>query len=220
MNKICAVIGVGAGVGLAVAKRFGQEGYQVAIVARRLEALQDYENQLSQVGVKAKGFSADVSNTTSLVQTFEQIQQTIGAPDVLVYNAAVMVQTDPLTVSAEELVQEFKVDVVGAITSIQQVVPAMKAQGGGTILLTGGALAFDEYSFPPYLPLALGKAGIRKLAFTYTNALKNDNIHVATVTICGTVEPGTHFDPDKIADMYLRLHQQQPSEWKTEFVYK
>jgi hypothetical protein len=43
---------------------------------------------------------------------------------------------------------------------------------------------------------------------------------VGTVTICGTVEPGTHFDPDAIAQSYLALHQESPESWQTEIVYQ
>lgn len=101
----------------------------------------------------------------ALSQAFEQIHQTIGTPELLIYNAAVMKEYDPLTISSDEFVNEFKVTVAGALTSIQQVAPPMKSNGFSTILLTGGALAYNEYSFPPYLSLVIGKAGIRKLCF-------------------------------------------------------
>jgi NAD(P)-dependent dehydrogenase (short-subunit alcohol dehydrogenase family) len=162
----------------------------------------------------------NVADATALNQALEQIQQTMGAPEVLVYNSAVMKEYDPLTISSDELVNEFKVAVAGALTSIQQVAPAMKSNGFGTILMTGGALAYDGYSFPPYLSLAIGKAGIRKLCFVMANALEPDNIHVATVTVCGTIQPGTHFAPDKIAEVYWQLHSQSKSAWEREYVYK
>ncbi|GAP97998.1 SDR family NAD(P)-dependent oxidoreductase [Leptolyngbya sp. NIES-2104] len=219
-QKVCAIVGVGKGLGLAIAQRFGQEGYAIAMLARRAEALTTYQAELEQQGIAAQGFSVDVADSTALSQAFEQIAQTMGAPEVLVYNAAVMKESDPLTIPNDEFVTEFKVTVAGALTSIQQVAPAMKSQGRGTILLTGGALAYDEYSFPPYVSLAVGKAGIRKLCFVMANALAPDNIHVATVTVCGTIQPETHFAPDKIAEVYWQLHTQPKADWKTEYVYR
>jgi NAD(P)-dependent dehydrogenase (short-subunit alcohol dehydrogenase family) len=219
-DKLCVVIGVGGGLGLSIAQRFGKEGYAIALVARRPEALAEYTNTLAQTGVTAQGFSADVSEAQSLIHALQQIQQQMGNPSVLVYNPAVMQEADPLTLSESTLVHDFKVGVTGALTAIQQVVPEMQTQNQGTILLTGGALAFDEYSFPQYLSLAIAKTATRKLCFTMANALEPSNIHVATVTVCGTIAPNTHFDPDRIADVYWQLHTQARSDWQREYVYK
>lgn len=219
-SKVCVVVGVGAGLGLSIASRFGREGYQIAMIARRQEVLDSYAEQLAQLGIQASGFSADVANEKSLIQAFEAIQSAIAPPDVLVYNAAVMKEFNPLTLPSDELVQDFKVAVVGALTSIQQVVSGFKSQGGGTILLTGGALALDQFSPPQYLSLAIGKAGIRKLSFTMANALEPENIHVATVTVCGTIAPNTDFDPDRIAQVYWDLHSQSKENWQREYVYR
>ncbi len=46
--------------------------------------------------------------------------------------------------------------------------------------------------------LGIGKGALRHLAFDLADELTNQNIHVATVTICGTIQPGTPFDPDRI----------------------
>jgi NAD(P)-dependent dehydrogenase (short-subunit alcohol dehydrogenase family) len=218
--KLCVVVGAGAGLGLSIAQRFGKEGYAIALIARRPEALSEYVSTLVQAGVTAKGYSADVADAQSLIQAFQQIQSQMGSPSVLVYNAAVMQEADPLTLSEETLVHDFKVGVTGALTTIQQVVPDMQAQNQGTILLTGGALAFDEYSPPPYLSLAIAKTSTRKLCFTMANALEPSNIHVATVTVCGTIAPNTQFDPDRIADVYWQLHNQVQPDWQREYVYK
>jgi NAD(P)-dependent dehydrogenase (short-subunit alcohol dehydrogenase family) len=219
-DKLCVVVGVGAGLGLSIAQRFGREGYAIALIARRPEALTEYANTLAQAGVVAKGYSADVADARSLIHAFQQIQSQMGHPSVLVYNAAVMQEADPLTLSEETLVQDFKVGVTGALTAIQQVAAKMQTQQQGTILLTGGALAFDENSYPQYLSLAIAKTSTRKLCFTMANALEPNHIHVATVTVCGTIAPNTHFDPDRIADVYWQLHTQSRSDWQREYVYK
>jgi NAD(P)-dependent dehydrogenase (short-subunit alcohol dehydrogenase family) len=219
-NKVCAVIGAGVGLGMSIAQRFGQEGYAIALIARRPEALTEYSKTLAKAGISATGYSADVADANSLVSAFEQIQAQLGTVSVLVYNAAVMKEADPLTLAEDELVHDFKVGVTGALTAIQQVAPQMKAQNHGTILLTGGGLAFDENSDPAYLSLAIAKTATRKLCFTMANALEPSNIHVATVTVCGTITPNTHFDPDRIADVYWQLHSQAKADWQREYVYQ
>lgn len=84
--------------------------------------------------------------------------------------------------------------------------------------MTGGGLA--SHPFADAVSLEIGKAGIRSLAFTLAQELKDSGIHVATVTICGTVQSGTHFDPDTIAQSYLALHKQPPEAFETEAIYK
>ena len=61
---------------------------------------------------------------------------------------------------------------------------------------------------------------MRSLAFCLAQELKESGIHVGTVTICGTVEVGTHFDPDAIAQSYITLHQQSLENFDTEIVYQ
>jgi short-subunit dehydrogenase len=93
----------------------------------------------------------------------------------------------------------------------------MKSEKRGTILLTGGGLALHPH--PKYSSMAVGKAGIRNLAFSLAAELEPAGIHVATVTISGIVRPGTPFDPDKIAEVYWRLHVQSPGSFQTEIVF-
>ncbi len=216
-SKICTVVGIGPGLGFAIAKKFGQEGYQIAMLARRAEALEKYAQDLKQFGVEAYGFKTDVSNTESTVTVFEKIRYTLGSPNVLVYNAAALRSGDPLSITANDLLQDFQVNVVGALLSVQQVVPEMR-NSGGTILLTGGGFALEPY--PEFTSLAIGKAAIRNLSFSLAKALEKYRIHVATVTIAGVIEPGTLFDPDRIAQEYWRLHTQKSIDWEREYVYQ
>jgi short-subunit dehydrogenase len=216
-ENICAVVGVGSGLGLAIAEVFGRHGYSIAMLARRPEALTEYEKRLQSANIQSRGFSVDVADTTSLVNTFNQIEQTIGAVNVLIYNTAAPRQSKGMTTTAMELIQDFQVNVVGALTSVQQVVPQMKARGG-TILLTGGGFALSPY--PDFTSLSIGKAGIRSLALSLAQELRGDNIHVATVTVCGTIGQNEHFAPDAIAQVYWDLHSQEQAVWQQEYVYK
>lgn len=217
-SKICAVVGVGAGLGLAIARKFGREGYRIALLARRSNPLSEYMKTLAELGVEAHGFSTDVSDPESLASAFEKIRQTLGNPEVLVYNAFASKAGDLMSLAATDLVQDFKVNVVGAIASVQQVVPYMRSSKQGTILLTGGGLALDPY--PTIASLAIGKAGIRNLCFSLAKDLEKDGIHVATVTICGLIKPGTHFAPDQIAQVYWKLHAQKQGSWEREVIYE
>jgi len=214
-EKIIAVVGAGPGVGLAVAKRFAREGYRPILMARRQETL---TAGAVEIGENAVTMVADAANPTSLRDAFSEIAGRYGSPDVLVYNVAVLQQSQPSKLEVDTLLEEFHANVVGALVSAQQVIPKMREQKSGTILFTGGGLALNPY--PTYASLAIGKAGLRSLALTLAAELAPDGIHVATVTITGFVKPGTFFDPDKIADTYWDLHTQSSDQWQKEVVYQ
>lgn len=217
-QAVCAIAGFGTGVSMGVAKAFGQEGYALALLARNPDKLVANAQVLKDEGYEVQTWAADAGNEASLVQAFAQISTQLGDPEVLIYNAAALRLGKPSSITADSLVADFRVNVAGALVVAQQVIPAMKAKKKGTILLTGGSLALNPSV--DAASLAIGKAGIRSLAFTLAQELKDSGIHVATVTICGTVQPGTHFDPDAIAQSYLTLHNQPPEAFETEVIYK
>jgi short-subunit dehydrogenase len=217
-QKICAIVGFGAGVSMGVAKVFGKEGYVLALIARNPAKLEDNAEALRANGYAVHSFAADASDEASLIQTFTQIRTQLGDPEVLIYNAAMSTPGKPSSLDPKLFMSDFRVNVAGVLISVQQVIPAMQVNRKGTILFTGGGLAFNP--FPDIFSLAIGKAGIRSLTFSLAQELASSGIHVGTVTICGTVEPGTHFDPDAIAQSYLALHKQPPDSWDTELIYE
>lgn len=217
-QKVMAVVGAGPGVGFAVAKRFAREGYALALVARRADALDEHVRALRDGGAEAHGFVGDAGDFADLERTLGKMDEQLGPPEVLVYNAAVLRRNLPTALALEQLVDEFKVNVAGALLCAKHVAPNMIAQKRGTILLTGGGLALSP--MPPFASLAIGKSALRSLAFSLAGELGPAGVHVATVTICGFVKVGTHFDPDAIAEVYWNLHAQEPSKWETEFVYR
>lgn len=216
-NRVCVVVGVGPGIGLAVARRFAREGLRIALLARREIALAAYAAELKASGADVYTFAVDVADSAALIQAFQQVIFQIGAPDVLVYNASATVQGTASVLDPEDLLAAFRVNVVAALICVQQVLPQMRAQQRGTILLTGGGLALKPV--PELAGLAIGKAGLRSLSHSLAAELAGDGIHVATVTVCGYVQPGTYFDPDRIAEIYWQLHCQEPGQWEHEVIY-
>lgn len=216
--KGCAIVGMGPGVSLAVARRFGREGFSIAMLARRADALADHVRSLGEEGVTARPYAADAADPASLAAALARAAADTGPIGVLVYNAAVM-QTSPLLqMSAEELVSSFRVNVAGALSAAQAVIPAMRTAGSGTILLTGGGFAMEP--IPARAALGIGKAGIRNLAFSLHTECKPAGIHVAVVTIWGVVGSAPQFDPDRIAESYWRLHAQAPEDFEREVVLR
>lgn len=217
-RPVCTVVGAGPGVGMAVARRFGAAGHCLALVARSANAVSRSASELEAAGMEARGFAGDASNETSLRKAFTDIHASLGPTVVLVYNAFALHQANPLELPPSQLITDFQVNVVGALISAQCVINHMKATSRGTILFTGGGLALEPE--PSSSSLAIGKAGIRSLAFSLHKELAPVHIHVATVTICGYVQEGTRFSPGNISESFFQLHQQPEGKWDREFIYQ
>jgi NAD(P)-dependent dehydrogenase (short-subunit alcohol dehydrogenase family) len=206
--KTIMIVGAGPGIGSSVARKFAGEGFEVAALTRKGDA----------AGDNIHGFAADASDTASLDKAFKDVVEKLSSPEVLVYNVAAIHQGVPSSLSTNDLVEDFKANVAGALEATKLVLPYMKKRKQGTILFTGGGLAL--YPSARYSSLAIGKAAMRSLAFSLAEELAPSNIHVATVTVMGFVKAGTPFDPDKIAEHYWRLHTQAKDTWETEHLFK
>jgi len=165
-------------------------------------------------GSEVLGVVADSTDEAGLRSALDRVVEAYGVPDVVVYNAAV-IQADGLgDLSAQQQLDAWAVNVVGAITTASHVVPAMAERGSGSFLVTGGM----PQPKPDYLSLSLGKAGLRTLVTLLDQQYGAGGVHVACVTIGGGVAPGSGWDPDDIANHYWRLHTQSPADWIHEIV--
>lgn len=216
MKKVFAIVGMGDGNGLAISRRFAKEGFAIGMISRNESKLQGFKDTLQAEGYEAHYFTADAGSEVSLKSAFASVRSTLGNPEVLVYNAAAPTMKNVLDETFESLLDDFKVNVAGALVAAQEVLPAMREQRKGTILFTGGG--FSLYPSPDFASLSLGKAGIRSLAKIMSEALKNESLRVGTITICGTVSPtDTKYNPESIAENYWAFHI--ANEYEPEIVY-
>jgi len=209
-----AIVGAGPGLGLAVARRFGREGADVALIARTPAKLDRLAAELARDQVAAAGFPADIGEPDQLTTALAAARERFGDPGVLVFNPSVTVEGKPSEVAHDDLVQAFRVGVASLLVAVKAVLPAMRSAGQGTVLVTGSGLALRP--FPPMAAIAVAKAGVRSLALSLAAELAPVGIHVATVTIQGVMGRGTDFDPEVIAEEYWRLYQQPRDAWESE----
>jgi short-subunit dehydrogenase len=217
MPPVCAIVGMGRGVSLGAAKQFASAGYAIAMVARDPKLLHDLESELNASGAAARGIAADAADEIALRRAFAAIRD-FGTVEVLVYNASASHAALPGALTTADALADFRVNVLGALISAQEVIPAMRAARRGTILFTGGGLALQPSA--QLASLSVGKAAIRSLALAFAEELEPAGIHVATITICGFVEPGARFDPQLIGEKFLEIHRQPAGEWQRELVYR
>jgi NAD(P)-dependent dehydrogenase (short-subunit alcohol dehydrogenase family) len=205
------LVGAGPGIGGSVALRFAREGLPVSLVARRLDRLEPLAAEVRLRGGEASLYQADAGVADDLVAAVQYATTQYGVPDVVVYNAGVIQADAPGDLTPDQQLDAWRINVLGALTLANAAIPAMAGRGSGTYLVTGGM----PVPTPAYLSLSLGKAGVRVLVALLAEHYAPQGIHIATVTVGGSVASGTPFDPDAIADVYWRLHAQPRESWET-----
>jgi NAD(P)-dependent dehydrogenase (short-subunit alcohol dehydrogenase family) len=219
MAETCIVVGAGPGIGQAAALAFAREGYDIALVSRHPERLVAQTTEIVWMsGRRAQAFGADATDAESLRGALRESQIALGPPRVLVYNVASVQRARPGTLDVEQLVREFRANVAGALVCAQALAPDLCVAGGGSLLFTGGGLA--DHPTADYASLSLCKAALRSLTHTLAQEYGQHGIHVATVTVHGFVQAGTHFDPHLIAQSFIKLHRQPKGRFDIELVYR
>jgi short-subunit dehydrogenase len=203
MDKSIIIVGAGKGIGLGVAVKFGLEGYKVGIVNRSEESAGFMLKDLKSRGITAYSALADISDEVSLENALEVLTDQLGGVDILHYNAASYNFKDILELNKSEIIYDFSVNVIGALTSTRKLYDTLKKRKG-VVLLTGGGLA-DHPSFH-YASLSIGKSAIRSIAHQLNDKLKDDGIYVGTLTVNGgaTEDSITH-SPKILSEIFWEM---------------
>jgi NADP-dependent 3-hydroxy acid dehydrogenase YdfG len=222
-KQIAVVVGVGAGLGAALARRFAS-AYTVALVARGKEKLEEFAAEIKAAGGRVLAIPADVSKAGEIEAAFARIREQAGEVDVLLYNAAMrpygrLMETRPSTFE-----NTWRVGAFGAFLCSQAVVPGMLARGSGVILFTGATAGVKP--FPTSAAFGPAKFALRGLAQVMARDL--GPIHVAYINVDGAIdmpfirqlrpdiEQEDMLAPSAIAEAYWHLAHQDRSAWTQE----
>ncbi len=205
-----AIVGAGPGLGLSIAKTFGTQGFDVALIARNPEKLASRVEQLDAAGITAAAFPADVTDRDALVGALKAAAERFGDIDVLQYSPYPgLTPVHPDEVTVDNLRPQVEEILYGAVAATGAVLPTMLAKGAGTLLFTMGGGAIRPY---PMLATAnAAQAGLRNWALNLHNTLADRGVYTATIAINvligDTAPPGVpHLPPDRIAQTYWDLY--------------
>lgn len=207
MNRIAIIVGVGSGLGMALAKKFGSDGFDVVLMGRNTAVLEKQVAQLSAIKIKAYAVTMDVTHEESVKNAFDYVKSLDGEIEVLIYNPVARRNQYPSQLTADDMISDFKVIVTGAVVCVSQVLAYFEQRGKGTLLFTGGGVALV-----PSLgasSMSLCKAALRNYAIALGNELRSKGIYVAIVSIMNAINDKTGDNAADIADTYYRMHEQK-----------
>ncbi len=203
-----AIIGAGPGLGAAVARRFGREGYDTALVSRDQDRLDALATGLTGEGLTARGFAADVRDPKALTAALDAAATALGPIEVLQYSPVPQREfmLPVLDTTADDLAGPLEFSVYGPVTAVRQVLPGMRALGRGTVLFVNGGTAVVPH--PERAGTSIAFAAESAYGRLLHDTLADDGIHVAQLIIPGAIVPGHEKkDPAVLADTLWTLHQ-------------
>jgi len=231
-KKVCLVIGVGDGVGAAIAKAFALDGFETVITrrARNLPDLEAIAQKIRDQGGVVHARGVDARSEEETVALFQEIERDIGPIEVLVFNIGANVRFAIEATTARVFTKVWEMACFAGFLAGREAAKVMVPRGRGTILFTGATASMrGRENFSAF---ASAKAGLRAVAQSMARELGKKNIHVAHVVCDGSIDgvfsrenipdldqrlaEDRVLKPDDIALNYLSLHHQKRSAWTHE----
>ncbi|MFZ1121723.1 MAG: SDR family NAD(P)-dependent oxidoreductase [Candidatus Binataceae bacterium] len=218
-KPVVIVTGVGPGTGAAIARRFAQGGYAVAMLARNRERLTLLEREIPN----ARAYRCDVTDETQLDATIGAVRAGLGVPKVLIHNAVGGAFGNFMQIDPAVLNRNFQVNTMALLHLARRLAPAMVAAGEGAIIASGNTSALrGKAGFAGFAPT---KAAQRILAESIAREVGPKGVHVAYVLIDAVIDlewtrkrwpdaPDAFFiKPAAIAEEIWHVAHQDRSAW-------
>ena len=229
-------VGVRWGVGGAISQKFAQEGFYTVLTTRTAANASPLAAAIGEQGGECMIVELDLASRDSISNAFAQIREEAGDPDVLVYNAGYLEGRD--LPPEKELLEHIPFEIFetaqhisssGPFLVAQEVLPAMRERGSGSILISNNASSLRGRKRYTGQSLYYPRVMMRTLAQALTEEYSEYGVHVANVVIDGTIDsPGTRatdraqqnpdllVNPVSIAEAFYYLHTQDKSCWTHE----
>lgn len=229
------VVGVGAelGLGAALCRRFGAEGYHVLFAGRTAEKIERVAANIAAAGGVAEPVQTDATKEDEVTRLFDRGFEPSAKrdpPDLVVFNAGNNRRMDFREVPAELFEDFWRVGCFAGFLVGREAARRLVPLGRGTVIFTGASASLRGK--PGYAQFAAAKAGLRMISQSMAREYGPLGIHVAHAVIDG----GIHgerllrnvpqaiadrgiaglLDIDAIAETYWHIHRQHPSAWTQE----
>ncbi|MBX3483239.1 SDR family NAD(P)-dependent oxidoreductase [Phenylobacterium sp.] len=228
----CLVVGVGDGLGAAIAKAFAAEGLAVCMTRRprNLDELERIANGIRDAGGTAHAYGVDAREEDEMVALFDRIEREVGPLEVVVFNIGANVRFGIRETTARVFTKVWEMACFAGFLAGREAARHMVPRGRGTILFTGATASVrgrDGFS-----AFAAAKHGLRAVAQSMARELGPEGIHVGHIVVDGGIDgvfirgmrpnaedllaEGAILRPEEIAQTYVALHKQGRSAWTHE----
>ena len=227
-NKTAAVTGGTRGIGLAIAKKFLENGANVVVMGSRKETVDKALAGLTEYEGRVMGLWPDLCDPEAVAEAFASVKERFGSLDILANNAGISSRTSLYDYTVEEFGKILDINVKAVFVCSQAAARIMKEQGGGVIINTSSMVA--EYGQPAGCGYPATKFAVNGLTRSLARELAKDHIRVNAVApgvtrtdmvaalppemverISSGIPLGRVGEPEDIANAFLYLASGQAS---------
>ena len=227
-NKTAAVTGGTRGIGLAIVKKYLENGANVVVMGSRKETVDKALAGLTEYEGRVMGLWPDLCDPEAVAEAFASVKERFGSLDILANNAGISSRTSLYDYTVEEFGKILDINVKAVFVCSQAAARIMKEQGGGVIINTSSMVA--EYGQPAGCGYPAAKFAVNGLTRSLARELAKDHIRVNAVApgvtktdMVATLPPemverissgiplGRVGEPEDIANAFLYLASGQAS---------
>lgn len=206
-KKVILIIGAGERLGKAIASRFLTEGFDLLLMSRNASKLDELKTKLSNGINKIEIYPTDIADNEDFTHQLEIIKSRYKKIDVMLYNVASINNGNILKVCENDMLYDFKVNVLGLLTAVRYLENCIP-KSTGTILVTGGSIAIHPN--PDYASLSITSAGLLSMVRCLSFTLRDRDIYVATILINGKIDENCKLrNPQNMADQFWKLNKER-----------
>ncbi len=181
MTPLVFITGASSGIGQALALRFYQAGYRLALVARRVDDVKSWAASKNISANSYEIYSADVSDTASIVAAGQACMAGQGVPDVVIANAGISIGMDSaIRADLEVMARTFATNNIGVAATFHPFINAMTQRGSGALVGIGSVAGIR--GLPGHGAYCASKAAVIAYCESLRGELKAFGVNV--VTIC------------------------------------
>lgn len=177
---VAFVTGASSGIGRSLALRLAREGYDVAAAARREDELEALAEAVRGVGRRAAVCPCDVSLEEEVHDAIERARRELGPVDLLVCNAGVSEETDVASLSAGRVERMMRINFLGAVYPVAELLPEMLGRGRGHLVAIGSLAGYG--GIPKSAAYSASKGAMHNFFESLRVDLRGTGVDVTVVT--------------------------------------
>ncbi|SDO23046.1 3-ketoacyl-ACP reductase [Alkalicoccus daliensis] len=201
-GKTALITGASRGIGKAAARALAKEGVHLGLIATSQKSLQEIIEELSDADISFASAGVDISKEEEVQQAVKQLEDELGAFDIIINNAGIGTKGDFLDISTEEWEKVFQVNVMGTVHITKAALPGMMKKNKGDIInissMSGlkGTKGSSAYSASKFAVLGLSESLMQEV--------RHYNIRVSALTPSLVETDLTRGDGERNPDKFMQ----------------
>jgi len=220
--KLALITGATKGIGRSTAQTFARAGWNLILLARDIQKLQDLKYELSNTGVQINISAFDLSRSEKIDQYLNQCIKSYGCPTVVINNAGFAYNGDLVSMPLDKWQEIIQVNLTSVFQICSCLVPLMRIKGGLIINVSSHAA---NNAFPKWGAYCVSKAALASFTKCLREEERKNSIRACTITLGSVNTPlwdsefvnsdfnkDSMLSPDRVSETILFIAEQPKSQ--------